>query len=284
MPGRSRCARPEHHIVGYPSVPFAVMADSGISESVDPQGGPSATVKFKVLWENHYQFVRDLIGTSVASGAAIVRTVPFQYPASPNLYCLSIPSIEGHGKPFLSSFFPADGSWIARKYAFVTAQFGVAPYSYDDSGPYGEPWTTITFGSAGESQTLPDTVYKFSNGTPTQTPVGLLIPSTEITIKRFKMPYSPLEQVTALVGKVNLTPVTLVDTTFDAGTLLFLGGNDEIGIDSIGNVTIDVEYRMSFRPINWNFYLHPNGTTGFALVTDGNSNPVYGAGEFNDLP
>jgi hypothetical protein len=266
------------------SRPFTVMCDSGLSESVGEDGGPTATVKMKCLWDDHYQIIRDLCGVATGSQGNIVREPPFRYPPAPALVAQSIPSIEGLGKPFLSGFFPMDGRWITRKYAVMTVVFGQPKYDYDGAGQFGQPYTTVSFGVSGEHQTMPNSVYRFADGTVTTTPIGRMIPSMQISVTRHMLPYSPLGEIATLMGNINSDPYEIAGHAFAAGTLLFEGGDDNIEVDSVGNVTITVSYKFVFRPIPWNYYLSPKRTTGYALVTDGSGNPVYQSGDFSSLP
>jgi hypothetical protein len=112
----------------------------------------------------------------------------------------------------------------------------------------------------------------------------LLIPQVAISIKRFMLPFLPVPQVAALVGHVNDAPFSLGGYTFATGTLLFVGGPSSLQADTLGNILYEVEYRMVFRYQPWNFFLHPNGTTGWAVVNDGNGNPVFPSGDFTTLP
>jgi hypothetical protein len=261
------------------SVPYSTMYDQGISESTD-EGGPRAVVRFKCLWDDHYQLVQDLVGAVRRSADTIIRDTPFPYPANSKMYCTGIASVEGHGNGALSRFFPAN--WLPRRRAVVTANFSVPTFALP--GNPGEAWTTVTFGASAEFLTLPGSTYRFADGTPTNTPIGKVIPTIEVNVKRHRMPYLPIAQIAATLGTINNAPFQVAGFPFAAGTLLFVGGPSEIEADTTGTVTQTVEYRFLFRPINWNFYLHPNRTTGFAAVTDGSGNSPYLPGDFAVLP
>ena len=66
--------------------------------------------------------------------------------------------------------------------------------------------------------------------------------------------------------------------------MLFLGGPNTRQADTAGDVSQEVEYKLSYRPISWNKFLHPNGTSGFQYLLDGNGNKVYETGDFSTLP
>lgn len=267
------------------SVPCTILWNSGIVEG-NPMDGPYAVVRFKCLTTDRVQLVKDLMGTSVkvtgTTGTAIVRTYPYTYPLSNNLICRSIDSIEMTGPPIVL----ANGNpvWVGKKWSIVTARFSTAYFFPDNSDPSGQPYTQTTFDAAGEVLTLPNGTYKFSGGVPTQTPVGAIIGQMTISMKRFMLPYAPAQQVAALVGKVNNAVVTIGGYAFAAGYLLFVGGPINLSSDTLGNVLYDAEYRMVYRQYPWNYALHPNGTTGWAAVTDGNGNGPYTPADFTTLP
>lgn len=259
------------------SVDYTVMIDDGIQES-NPPDGPRATVKFKCLWDQRYQMVRDLVGTWVVSGSSVVRTPPYRYPESPNLICTSIDLIEPFGKPYIPAGFALP--WIAKKYAVITAGFTVPTWTPDGPSAY----STIQFGASGEFLTLPETTYRFSDGTPTGTPIGLLVPQMEISVTRHRMPTVPVSQMFGLQGKINNAAYSISGYSFAAGTLLFMPGASTIEADTAGTLSYACEYKFIARTFNWNYYLHPNRTTGFAEVTDGSGNKPYSAGDFSTLP
>lgn len=264
------------------SIPYTILADEGITLAY-PDEGPTATVKFKTLWTDQYQLAKDLIGTSTNVGGTTVRTEPFAYPGNPSLYCKTITSVRPIGPtiPLTGVGLP----WITKKWAITEAVFKRPLFSFNGlDGPYGQPWTTIQFGASGEFVTLPDSTYRFTDGTPTNTPIGKVVPQIEINVKRYFMPYLPVAEMAALVGKINNAVYRVGNYSFPAGTLLFMGGPSEFAADTAGNITQEVEYKLVYRPINWNKYFHPNRTTGWDTVTDGSGNSPYESGNFATLP
>lgn len=265
------------------SVPggWSIAYDSGvgITEAVPGEQGPMATVKFKVYDANQrYSFVSQLLGKWTGSvGSGIVYIGPYEYPPSPNLFCTSIQSIESCGK-----WLPMGGvglPWLFGKSAYVTAIFSRPPWQPATTGGY----FTIQYAPAGEFLKLPETTYRFGDGTPTDTPVGLVIPQQEISVNRYRMPYIPDTVSVALQGTLNNNPFTIGAYSYPKGTLLYHGMTTEIAPDPLGNLTYNVQYKFSFRYINWNYCFHPNRTTGFALVTDGNGAPPYQYANFETL-
>lgn len=266
------------------SVSYSIIANEGITQSYDDQG-PQATVKFKTLWADAFQLAKDLLGTSTNVGGTIVRTPPFPYPGNPSLYCRAIPSVRPLGPciPLTNVGLP----WITRKFAITEAVFRQLPFALDggDTSTYtAQAYTTVQFGASGEFITLPDSTYRFTDGTPTNTPIGKMVGQIEINVKRYFMPYLPVSEMASLVGKINNATYRIGNYFFPVGTLLFLGGPSDFSVDTAGNITQEVEYKFIYRPINWNKYFHPNRTTGWDTVTDGSGNSPYESGTFTLLP
>lgn len=262
-------------------VPFTIMIDEGIQES-NPETGPEARVKFKCLWSDHYALVQSLLGYQVSAPPSnIVYTGPYSYPPSPQLLCTSIERIQGLGKPL--PFFNQNAAglpWIAPKKAIVTAVFRRPQWQGFNTGGF----FSIGFAGGGEFLTIPETTYRFADGTPTNTPIGILIPQAEITVTRYRMGFLPDVQMIAATGKINANLFKIGWTTYTPGSLLFMPGNSTVDADVTGQITYQVEYKFMFRPIEWNKFFHPNRTTGFATVTDGNGNPPYQSANFDLLP
>jgi hypothetical protein len=250
----------------------------GIVETWDPQNGATATIKFKCLWDDRYQLVQDLVGTWKGTPpSSVIRVPPFRYPDSPNLFCSSIQSIEPFGKPTIWSTIGLP--WITRKYAIVTATFSV-PH-WDFSGP--DAYTKITFNASGEFLTVPETSTHFGDGTPTNSPIGILIPQIEISVERNRMPYLPVAAMASCVGRVNSAAYTIAGYVFQPGYLLFSAGQSNVQADASGQISYSQEYKFLYRSVQWNYFLHPAGT-GFQPVTDLAGNPPYDSTDFSVLP
>jgi hypothetical protein len=256
-----------------------------ITESWTQDSGPQATVRFKCFWDDRYVFCQQLLGTWQGTPPNTVhRTPPFRYPPSPNLFCMSIDKIEEHGKPFIP--FGMVLPWMARKFAIVTATFYVPKYGVDGADAYSK----TTFACSGEFLTLPETTYRFQDGTPTNTPIGVMIPQLEITVTKYKLPFLPIAAMLALEGRVNAFDFQIQGVPFPAGTLLFMSGTSDYEIDMLGNVAYTQEYKFIAKPIPWNFFLHPNRTSGWRNVFgppswDGSGfTQPYPQGDLSNLP
>lgn len=258
---------------------YSVMEDTGIIEA-NPEQGPTASVRYKCLAQDRYSFVKQLLGQWNGTPPSSFSYVgPFQYPPSPNLFCTSIDSIQFLGKPIPDSV--AGLPYLVKKYAIVQANFTRPTWQPATSGGY----FSITFAGSGEVFTVPETVYRFGDGTPTATPLGIQIPQAEIIVKRFRMPFIPDQEVFILLATpVNNAAFQIGNNIYPAGTLLFSAGNSTTESDVLGNLTYTFEYRFLARAVPWNYSFHPNRTTGFAAITDGNGNFPFTPGNFNILP
>jgi hypothetical protein len=269
-------------VPGGPELPapgWTVFEDSGIVEG-NPDNGPTATVRFKVYWQDRISFVQQLLGFwSGAPPTSVSYVGPYRYPLSMNLLCTSVNSMVPHGKPI---YDPAQGKpWLVKTFCIVEATFTRPAWQGVTSGGY----FSITFGAGGEAFTLPETVYRFGDGTPTATPLGIIVPQAEITVKRFRMPFIPDQQVaTLLATPLNNAPFQIGNNVYPAGTLLFSNGDSSTESDVLGNLTYTFDYRFLYKSINWNYSFHPDRTTGWASITDGNGNPPFQSGDFNILP
>lgn len=262
-------------------VPFNIFADSGVREggTVD---SPTAEVKFSVKWSDRITFVNFVCGATLGGPGAITRLPPLAYPPSPNLYATRDFAIEPLGK------LRADSNWVFYDRALVTITFAVPQFDFPGGpaggDPSGVPWTTTTFDLSGEFLTLPDSTFKFSGGKPLGVPAGRIIPQVAITFKRHWVPYLPVSAMFGLLGKVNNAAFSLGDFSCPAETLLFLGGPNQRQSDTSGHASQEVEYKMIYRPVSWNKFLHPDGVSGFQYINDGNGNKVYDQGDFTTLP
>jgi hypothetical protein len=266
---------------GGPELPapgYSVMENSGIIEA-NPDNGPTAIVRYKCYSQDRYSMAQQLLGKwTGVQPANILYIGPFAYPPSPNLLCTSILSIEMHGKPIPDPF--AGLPYLAKEFCIVTAMFTRPTWQAATSGGY----FSITFSGSGEFFTLPETTYQFADGTPTQTPIGIWVGGAQITVNRFRMPFLPDYNAMPLIGYLNDAPFQIGNVIYSIGSLLFASVESLTESDVLGNLTYQFSYNFMFRQYDWNWYFHPNRTTGWAPVTDGDGNPPYPYGNFNLLP
>lgn len=264
------------------SVPggYTVMADMGITEA-NPETGPTASVIYKVQSADRYSFVQQLLGLWKGTAPSnVFYTGPYEYPASPNLLCTAVPSIVPFGKKLPDPLNPVGLPYLHAKQCLITAVFTRPPWQAATNQGY----FSITFSAGGETLALAETTYQFGDGTPTATPVGIQLVVSNIIVTRYRMPFIPDAYSASLLGCVNNAPFGIGWNTYNTGTLLYMGMNSEIESDPLGNITFQLQYIFSYRNIPWNYEYHPNRTTGWAPVTDGNGNFKYIPANFNILP
>ncbi len=261
-----------------PTIPggYTILEDTGITEA-NPENGPMATVKFKILnAADRYSFVQQMLGLWAGTPPNISYQAPAAYPPSPNLLCTAITAVEGLGKPFpLSVGLP----WLFKAQAVVTAMFTRPPWQAATNTGY----FSISWSGAGETVSVPDTAMKFGDGTRTTTPFAYLINQAQITVTRFRMPFIPDVQAAPLLNQVNNAPFQIGWNVYAAGYLVFAGMDTEIEADPLGNITFQCAYKFLYRAVPWNYALHPVAGT-FQLATNVAGNPLYNSGNFNLLP
>ena len=235
---------------------------------------------------HHYQLISDLMGNWTGSPPNnYVYQGPYLYPFAPALYCCAIESVVPLGKGIAVQSIPTMGLGVIYNlfkttHAVVTAIFSRPPWQPATSGGY----FRVTFGAGGEFLTIPETSYQFSDGTPTNSPLGIFMPQAEITVTRYRAPFVPDQVMMPILGMLNDAPFTILNNTYNTGTLLFMAGNSEVESDPLGNITYQYEYKFMYRPIDWNKYLHPTRGQGFQYVNDGAGNMPYQYTSLEVLP
>jgi hypothetical protein len=267
------------------SVPFVTVADEGIEEGWPGADGPFARVTLRCDWDDRYKLVSDLVGTAAMVAGKIVRVPAFAYPASPNLFGCAIETIKPFGKPTMLKYLPL-GSWLGKDKADVTVRFEVPKWGLGTEDASGQPYTTTTMNVSGEFLTFPESTYTFEDAfrTPTNTPIGLIIPQNQISFKRHMLPYLPVFEMLSLSGFVNGAVFSIGNFTCPIGTLLFLGGPTTVTADTLGHILQEVEYQFIYRRVPWNMYFHPDGRSGPTFVSDKLGNRPYPSGDFTILP
>ncbi len=253
---------------------YQIMWDSGIEEMVPDFDGPVAKVRYKLNnYSDRYSFVSQLLGQWTGSFPS-----SYSYPPSPNLICTRVESIKPFGHPGLIASLGLP--WLVAYQCIVEATFTRPQWQASLNGG----WFSVTFQGGGEFYTVSETTYQFGDGTPTATPIGQVLPQAEITVTRFRMPFVPDQIMIPLLGMVNNAPFTILYNTYPTGSLLFSIGNSQVQSDPSGAVTYQYEYKFSYRSQPWGYFFHPNRTTGWAPVTDGNGKPLYASTNFEVLP
>jgi hypothetical protein len=266
------------------------LGDRAIVEGIGEDGSPTASVHFKCSYADRYTLFRAMKGTSVKNGTQIVRTIPYQYPPSPNLYCLSISDVTGI-KPRTTST-----GWVIFEYAVFTANFGVPKYQYDlnapggQNDPSGQPWTTTKFKVSAEVVSPPGGAFYIGPfpgaSLAEESAIGIIRANCEVSITRRFVPYVPLDAVMGLVaGAVNSEPITFSDHVFPIGTLLFAGLESEPSNDPAGNPTQELHYTYLGKDDDWNKVISKDGSLQFLnTAADGSGQGPYAYLDFSILP
>lgn len=259
----------------YAGVPNVIAVEHGVKEGCGERG-PTATVRYFVLYADRWLFTKNILGTSFPAGTASIRTIPHVYPPFLGMYALGILEMGGIGKPTRDVY-----GQLVSTYAYVDVQFGVPPFRFDNGDPSGVPWSATSVQIGEELYPAPLSVYTFPSGSTTTVNPMIPLAIAQISIRRRWMAVYPFIQIAALAGKIN-------NGTFlgiASGYLKFDGGDISEPIsDPIGNYVYDVLYRFSWRNRLWNQELDPNGTSGWAIPLDGNSNPKTQSADFTILP
>ena len=266
------------------------LGDSAIVESVSQDGGPEANVVFRCAYGDRYTLARALLGTSVAVGRTIVRTLPFAYPPSPNLYCLAIPEIKG-----IKPRRDATG-WVYYQLAQLTAQFGRPKYDYTataadgQNDPSGHAWTTTRVKVSAEVLTPPDGAFYIGPFSPNgkkveEASVGIVRANCEVAVTRHFLPFVPLDEVMSLIGSTNLYPIQFSNHVFQQGCLLLVGCDTTPNTDPASNHTQEVTYTFLGKSNDWNQFIAKDGSLQFLNSRiDNTGTTPYSYQDFSILP
>jgi hypothetical protein len=277
---------------------------SAIGEAWPPDG-PAADALFKCAWYDHYTVAQTLVGFGRG-------TPPWSWPGSPNLRCLSLGRIVGSGHPRVlqaprgvaPNVIPA--GWVEYDYAIIPANFGILPYAIDTSGgggggtadpiqdPSGQPWTTTRFRISSEVVQPPGGTFYYKGdigalvGKPAEkSQVGFMKPKIEISMTRHRVvtitPY--IATISTLIGRINDSPLSFADVSFNKGCLLFGGFSGTESFDSIGNMTYEIEYSIIGQDEDWNWVMGRDGIT-YELNTkpDGTGRGPFRYADFGTIP
>jgi len=285
---------PDTRLLNIGGVPCTIalegLGEAAVVEHAGPEGA-TADVVFQCNYGDRFLLLRALRGTVAANGRAVVRTLPYQYPAAPNLYCTGVDPIT-----LVKPMRDANG-WVIGELARLTAHFEAPKWQFvagDPAGqndPSGQAWTTTKLKTTAEVFTPPAGAYFIGPFTPTGTAieessVGVVRPKTEISMTRKMLPFTPLQEIDAAEGKVNLYPVQVGNKVYAPGFVLFITGNTEPGSDVLGDNTYDVEYMfIANSDYDWNTYQSKTGAwQKLNTKADGSGKPPFASADFALLP
>jgi hypothetical protein len=124
------------------------------------------------------------------------------------------------------------------------------------------------------------------SATPVGQPIGCIMPSSSITYNRHWMPFIPLDQSEALVGRLNHAPFRIGRRWYPRGTLCYLGLTSGEEYDTIGGVQFTVGYKFQARRVDWNYVWNPATGLWTYCTHDGTNGgyPTHPYGDFTYLP
>jgi len=235
----------------------------------------NATVVYETDWSNRATAKNDLIGVAHSDYSW--------------LYCSSV-NIEK-----LGDASDAGGPHHAK----ITATFTDPTTTGELGGQVGASnsdwsvWTEHWEGS-GEAVTLGKKL-KWSDAATWATcsdvkkdaPVFMYFPSAVFTLSGTTNLVDATSKalISALVGKLNASAVTIKGTSYPAQTLLFLGADLQEGADSAGASIYNVTYKFMQRPNTWNKWWNDRKTPKAAwqkIILSDSTSP-YLTGLFSDL-
>ena len=261
---------------GYPLYLAFPDADPGdtIQESFTPGQGqsPVATVALQCDWNARYVIWGLMLGTSTGGPGGIIRNYPMQYWDSPNLYCTSITN--------------------ARPIKYIGGfKFSLCRFTATFSKPiFDQSFSTISVKVSNQVLQLPVGTFKWTGGadsgkTVPEAQLGLIVPHTEINLTRHMLPYLPIKEAETFSGTVNSYSVTIGNTTYAIGELLYAGMSGDISADVVGNRTYKCEHAiLGVKGHTWNQLLDKSLTWQTVnTAADGSGNPPFGSSDFWNL-
>lgn len=260
------------------SVPYEPLGtDYGFREGSNARG-PWAVVPYRVAWANRFRFANDMQGRSSVTGpkAPWSRTLPFQYPPSPNMYAQDV-NIEGIG-----DIIPDSGPVPQYTDAIITVNFGIPDFSFQTSD---DPFFLNSLSQdATENQSLqyasqevdyavewiptPVAPATFeSDGAKVTTPLNRRVNVTRLTITWHRFPVLPLSTIRTYADSVN-------DATFlggDRGTVFFEGCKTVREASTDGTLTQKVQMSLKWRKNDWNEFLREDDASWDTIIYNGDT-------------
>jgi hypothetical protein len=263
------------------SVPYKRMlrTSSGDAEL----GNVDAVATFRTAPGDLWQFLRDCMGSPVivdnGSGPVLTRRIPVTLPENSELFAYRASFNYGGAVQFdPATAAPASGP-PGGPYGYAEIKVG---FRFPPFDPAGSDYGSCSKSGASSFITLPNRVFRFGDGTPTGQDVGIWDAQVSFNYRRHWVANLPAAEdvVFGIMGSLNS------DTFLGRapGTLLLLQPTTTAAVSTTGMVLAsDLDVTMIYRPRGHNAFLHPDGTTGFAEVYDGNGDPPYPSTAFAPL-
>lgn len=228
-------------------------------EEGSDQNGVYAFANYMVDWDERYQFVNDMLGSSAIVAGTWIQTLPHQYIPSPNMFAMQA-KIQGEGSYCRSEDNVDAPAWSKAK---VSIWYRTPSFNFSGSqdpqclNSFGQTvaecnallWAESQLESAMETYSVPGTYVRFeSDGMRLASPCRLMIPTRTLTIAWHKYPAIPQELDMNFESMLN-------DSEFlgrPTGTVQYLGMSNARQMSA--DTTLSQQLKMTFRwrPYDWN--------------------------------
>ena len=250
------------------TVDFKPLIDS-IEEGAGADG-LTAKVDYLVAWSDRFTFANQAMGLSTLAGSTLsgawLQNLPFQYPASKNLFLRSLRMV-GEGQPIPNpnpnvqptySHARIQCNFGTRQFSDTQAQdplnlnsFGITP---DEQGAL--LWSTQEIDYGHEFLPVPSTNLKWSSdSTSVSQPVSRKVAVQTMSIAFERFPFLPTAILQSYADAVNWN--TFLGCA--PGTVYFVGGKTRREFNQDGSVTQKLVMNFKFRSQDWNKMLKSTG-------------------------
>jgi hypothetical protein len=228
--------------------------------------------------------VVQLIGDPSISGVQWALALPWQYPDSPNLYCLEVQMVKPAGAIRESTaggveYVGADGK-VAK--AIYDCVFRVPPFDLlgndlnnaINNQPF--PYSSVRRRTSLEVTKVKGYTLQFRDTVndgdePLDEDLSVTTPIMELVFTRHMLPYVPGTAIDAYAGRLNAAEFL----GYPAGFVRFGGITSERRIDGgSGQVVNEVEVSFEIKPRDWNTDWSPVAGRGWQLIWSGPSDQV----------
>jgi hypothetical protein len=265
-------------------MPIVTLADCPVDYTISrtesvlkaDESGYSDEITFDVAYEDALTFFNwagglvHSIESPVGSGFYVQRIIPLSHPEISTMIVRGL-SMQRYGTQAETTNVHTLAALFSR--AKITATFKSVPWPTDGSSPFME----IETQKGAEVYTIGTAKYRFADGTPIDADCGVVIPTSTFSISIYSCPVIGTAESDPLLGKLNITEFM----GKPPGTVRYDGMSTKFS--KAANFVDQWSRHMSFayRPIPWNYFLHPSGDWLLALKPDGS--PAYEPAELNVL-
>jgi hypothetical protein len=247
------------------TVPYKAMIEN-LDEGAD-SGGCYANVDYLIAWTDRFTFANQVMGMSQSAGGvsgAWIQNLPFQYPASPNLWAMSL-RMKGEGKPTAN---PQGTPTYTN--AIVSVNFRKPPFNFqssDDPSGFNSfavtpqesqylQWASQEIDQGSEYIPLPKTNLKWAgDSTSVDQPVSRKVSHQVMTIVYDRFPVLPANVLQSYQDTLNK------NTFFNCapGTVMFGGAKTRREPNPDGSVCQKLAITLKYRAQDHNMMIKSTG-------------------------